>query len=205
MSLMSTSKIFTAEHEEVLTELINMGFGSAISPIAELIGRFIRISVPEIQQLDLESVSARLQDFITPEQRIHAIGQTFYSQFTGEALLLLNASPTVLNELLQVDPDDEFEQKDALLEIGNILISACVGQVVDLIQIKTQFSPPNIILFNQEISDLNLRTSKGSSILLIKTSFGLETLDFDGFLLLMVKEDVLKILAEKIDEMLDEL
>ncbi len=201
---MNTSNILNEEHEDILIELINIGFGQAVSLIAELLGRFIQIKVPELELLAVENAVPYLSQLISNNNDISIIKQSFYSQFSGDSLLILNVSSSVLRELLDLDDGDELEQKDAILEVGNILISACVGRLADLLKVKTNFSPPGLITFNQ--SDLSIKSdyTKDTKILLIRTCFSLEKTEFKGVLLLVLKEKSMNVLMSGINELLND-
>jgi len=100
------------------------------------------------------------------------------------------------------EDDDSSEQgalqeKETLLEVGNILIGACVGKVAELLDDIVSFSQPRL-LSSIVIDNLSKDTvtpmldEPGKYAVLMKTVFHLEDKDISGFLFLIANHDSMK-------------
>ena len=126
------------EEQDILQEIMNIAFGKAAADLAEVINIFVVLSVPNIQLLK----GAELPDYLRDELRdftdISIVEQNFRGKFRGSAFLIFPAGAgKELISLLDTDHEMAFEsgsidilEKETLMEVGNILIGACVGKDV---------------------------------------------------------------------------
>jgi chemotaxis protein CheC len=186
------------EERDILQEIMNIAFGKAAADLAEVINIFVLLNVPYIKMLP----AADLPDYIKAEiidyNTISIVEQNFWGKFKGSALLVFPAGAgKELITLLDADQETSFEsesidilEKETLMEVGNILIGACVGKVTELLGDVVTYSPPKVIIENHpnEIIPKNLFDPEYSAIVL-KTVFCFKERDINGFLFLLTSHE----------------
>ncbi len=186
------------EEIEILQEIMNIAFGKAAADLAELINIYVVLNVPSIRMLP----AAELPDYIKAEirdyHRISIVEQNFWGKFKGSALLVFPAGAgKELISMLNADGETSYEsepidvlEKETLMEVGNILIGACVGKITELLFDHVTYSPPKVVIENHpnEIIPGSLFDPKYSAIVL-KTVFCFEKRDINGFLFLLTNHE----------------
>jgi len=81
-------------------------------------------------------------------------------------------------------------EKETLMEIGNILIGACVGKLAELLKDSVTYSPPRVVTENtpNDAIPASLFDPSASAIVL-KTVFSFEERNVNGFLFLVTSHD----------------
>ena len=106
-----------------------------------------------------------------------------FSYDAGKQLLSLFEGE---DEIAISDFSMDFLEKEALTEVGNIIIGACVSKLAELLSDNVSYMPPRFLLSK------NLRTAfsggifdRESYVILLKTIFQFEEKDVSGFLFLV--------------------
>jgi len=81
-------------------------------------------------------------------------------------------------------------EKETLMEVGNILIGACVGKMSELLGDVVTYSPPKVVVENEPrgIIPKNLFDPEYTAIVM-RTVFRFEERDVRGFLFLVTTHD----------------
>ncbi len=147
-------EVLTTEEKDTLQEIMNIGFGSAAADISEVINLYVILSVPTISVLNTPDLIEYIKSEVADHKNISIVEQNFFSKFKGLALLIftLGAGKGLLSalgkgldkEILESDPMGMLEE-DLLLEVGNILVGACVGKIAELLGDVVNYSPPRLI------------------------------------------------------------
>ncbi|MFC1885060.1 hypothetical protein ACFL2O_09840 [Thermodesulfobacteriota bacterium] len=203
----------TRERSEALSELINIGFGLSMGALADLLGIYIELSVPNVSLIKSNELIYVLADTIDENQEVTLISQNFRGDFFGEALLALpkKASQTladVLDEDSGFRPNLEIDklQMEALLELGNVVIGACVGKFAELITTSIAFSPPKVFLDNITLDRFkSVVTISDRMVLVIHTDFTLEKHEVSGCLLIFLNQNCLEWLFKAVDSFIENL
>jgi len=185
------------EEKEILQEIMNIAFGKAAADLAEVINIFVVLSVPYIQMLKAHDLPEYLKTQISEYDRISIVEQNFWGDFKGSAFLVFQASAG--RELVSLFGDDSEDfgsdssdalEKETLMEVGNILIGACVGKLSELLGDAVTYSPPRVVTENTpndaipaSIFDCN------SSAIVLKTLFCFNERNVNGFLFLVTSHD----------------
>ena len=185
------------EEKEILQEIMNIAFGKAASDLAEVINIFVVLSVPYIQMLKAQDLPDYLKSQVREYDRISIVEQNFWGDFKGSAFLVFQASAG--RELVSLFGDGSEElgsesidalEKETLMEVGNILIGACVGKLSELLGDAVTYSPPRVITENtpNDAIPANLFESDSTAIIL-KTVFCFNERNVNGFLFLVTSHD----------------
>jgi chemotaxis protein CheC len=197
----------TEERSGALSELINIGFGLSMGSLADILGIFIELSVPRVQMVRSHELIYVLVDSIDEKEEVTLINQNFRGDFFGEAVLALpkKASHTladILDKNCGFRPEMEMDklEMEALLELGNVVIGACLGKFAELLNTSISFSPPRIFLDNIALDRFKEKTPISDRIVLvIHTNFNLENKEVSGCLLIFLDENCLEWLFSAVD------
>ena len=122
---------------DALTEVFNIGIGQAAGVLSELVHDEILLTVPQLgvmKRSDFIEMAGRLWD-----GPASIVRQSFEGPFHGDALLIFPARESLeLVRVLLAEPSPtetmtELE-REALLEVGNIILNACLSSIADLLE-----------------------------------------------------------------------
>ena len=181
---------FTAEESDAFTEIFNIGAGKAALALSELLDAPIVFSVPFCVVLPLdEAVDYFRRRFGTD---ICVVSQDFSGPFDGSALLMFHeaSSLTLAQTVLKTDEPikaiTELE-REALTEIGNIILNACLSSFGDLLDREVATSLPR---FLAGPSGAMLRGARGYDVVLVvKVDFNVEGRDIEGYVTFVLNVD----------------
>ena len=180
----------STSQKDTLTELINIGYARAAGALSDLTGHRIALAVPEVAIHEIEKITPLLHEVIDGE--ITSVNQFFGGSINGNAVLLLDKSAALLlNRLLTDRPQaaalDE-SAREVIVEVGNIVLNACLGVFGNLLQVQISFSVPHLqvddiehIMRSVRIQDQTFRYA-----LMIHTRFHLRASDVSGYLVIIL-------------------
>lgn len=125
------------EVRDALTEIFNIGIGHAAGVLSELVHDEILLTVPELgvtRHTDFVSLAGTLWS-----EPASIVRQSFQGPFRGDALLIFPARESLelvrilLAEPTPIESMTELE-REALLEVGNIILNACLSCIADLLE-----------------------------------------------------------------------
>ena len=151
----NTKEMITAEETDTLQEIMNIAFGRAASDLAEYIDIFVILSPPQIKVLQAFDLPSYLNNEIKDYDKVSVVEQNFWGKFKGNAFLVFPSGTGKRmislfdseNKFFDSEPTHELE-KETFLEIGNILIGACIGKIAELLGDVTTYSPPRVVVEN---------------------------------------------------------
>jgi chemotaxis protein CheC len=211
---METEKLqITDEEKDILQEIMNIAFGKAAADLAEVINIFVVLSVPYIKLLKSAELSAYLTYEIRDYNNISIVEQNFWGKFKGSAFLVFPAGAgKELITMLGADDEVIFEsgsidllEKETLMEVGNILIGACVGKVSELLGDVVTYSPPKVVIENNpnEVIPNNLFDPDFTAIVM-KTLFRFDERDVSGFLFLVTSDESVEWIKKSLADFLEQ-
>jgi chemotaxis protein CheC len=176
---------------EALTELINIGYGRAAAALSELTGRRINLDVPKVAVYPIDEISRVLHSVLSGE--VASVHQVFSGPVSGNALLLLDyKAALLLNSLLLDAPMHprrlQAAEREALTEVGNIVLNACLGVFGNLLQVHVTFSVPRLDL--ESIDGVMRSIAVGSQelqyALMVHTHFSVKDSTVRGYLVIIL-------------------
>lgn len=199
---------------EILKEIMNIAFGKATADLAELVDIFINLTVPDVQIMNEEGLKRYIKEEIKNLEGINLVEQKFWGEFTGSALLIFPADAgreliTLLTkkeiDSLESDPISELE-KGSLMELGNILIGACVGRIADLLGDILTYSPPIVLVGDRFSKDGSFLQSQdqGPSAIMLRTVFNFEARNITGFLFLLTSQKSITWLKKALNDFMEQ-
>ncbi len=191
---MLQSEVFSEEELEILQEVMNIAFGQATSDLAELIDIYVVLNVPKIKLVQAEDLPDYIQETTNDYKTTSIVAQSYWGKFKGNAFLVFpSAAARELVTMLDPESDgsvsgDELNvlERDALIEIGNILIGACIGKLSEMLKDHTAYSPPRVVHHvSSGVSLFEDIIKPDHSAITMNTVFSFEGRDINGFLFLI--------------------
>lgn len=198
-----------AEHAEVVAELFNIGMGHAGAALSEMAHGEFKLSIPRCEVLDRSGAIGRVADKVGGE--VHAVHQAVSGGFAGEIYLLVPGEQgrRLAGKMLGVKPAEveALMVADALLELGNVVLSSCVGTLSNMTRTALSASLPEYRVGSVESV---LRPDKGhgtlrSGAFFLSIDFGLAGGEIDGSVVFLVDESSAQGLRQAIGLYLDAL
>lgn len=177
---------------DTLREVMNMGFGQAMGELSEVINMHIHLSIPEVAVWSAEEAPGLMDALADKSGSFSVVEQYYIGKLSGIALFLLPEGGNGMLEILSgkgctlSNGELYGVEKDATLEISNIVISACVGKIAELLGDNVLYKPPRFLRNELGSSRPGSLFSESYFMLYMKTSFGLEARETSGTLLLIL-------------------
>lgn len=202
----SVRRLMTEEQQDALLEVINIATGRTAASLSALAGQRVQIEIPELDLLTLPELIRQLKTMT--EGEVATVQQVFGGAFQGIALLLLDQSGaaelvnTLVGGRIQSGRLDTSSQ-EVLVEVGNMLLNACIGSFGNLLKVHLSFSVPRIM--QQVAGDiLTSLTIEGQGIthaLMIHTVFRLSGDLVQGRLIILLGVTSLDRLLQAIQQL----
>lgn len=190
---------------DALKEIMNISFGSAAAELTEVMDVFVELNIPNVTALKQADIFKYIQNDIPDFRDSWIVEQNFHGTFGGSAYLIYpygiekELISLFQNHDTQPYPSDELIEleKEVLMEIGNILIGACIGKIFDLMDSTISYLPPFITEGKnlQNFFDNNTENSSDIAITM-KTVFSLEGQKISGNMFLIHNQDSIPLLKE---------
>jgi len=196
---------FSEDEIAILQEIMNIAFGQSASDLAEVIDTHVILAVPFIKVMKVPDLPGYIKEHVKSYKQISIVEQKFWGKFKGDALLIFSSgSGKELINLLQSDnkgglgsgPIDILE-RETLMEVGNILIGACVGKLAELLHDVVTYTPPLVLVekqYDEAISSGHYDLEKTAIVL--KTDFAFEKGNVGGFLFLVTSNESIRWLKD---------
>ncbi len=184
---------------DCLTEICNVGTSRAASQLSLLLKDNIKVDVPVVS---ISTISDLPQLLNKKEDEVFvSVSQALTGCFTGQAMLLFTNrdSKVLVESVLQGfgginSPDADIYKQESMVEIGNIVVSASVSSLADMMKSEVLLSVPTYheyslkdILANSE--------SKDAPVVAIVTKLDADHESVSGMLLyLFEKQSIEKLL-----------
>lgn len=195
----------TETQHEALTELINIGYGRAAAALSELTGRRINLDVPRVAIYPVDEISKALHAVLTGD--VASVHQVFSGPVSGNALLLLDHKAAVLlNSLLLNMPAHprgfHAAEREALTEVGNIVLNACLGVFGNLLQVHVTFSVPRLDIDSVDgvLNSISVGSQELKYALMVHTRFNVRDSSVRGYLVIILGITSFTRLIQELDE-----
>jgi chemotaxis protein CheY-P-specific phosphatase CheC len=188
-------------------EMANIAMGQAGEQLAKLLGHFISLPIPNVNLIESTELHMAIAE-IKRNDRVSAISQGFVSAgISGEALVIFNdANIANIIKLLNYNYTEVNEQLEveALMDVSNILISACLNALSAQLHVNFSHNHPIILGRNCDLDILlDKNVSRWNKVLAIEIGYSIEGQDISFDLLLLFPETATDLLFEKLVKVTD--
>lgn len=190
---------------DALVEIFNMGVGSAANAMSGIVNEEVSMSVPTITFQNRNEAALTLSN--QESRSICGVSQHFQGAFNTDAILMfpeeksLEIVRLMVGESVSNEELTEMEQ-EAMSEIGNIILNACVGTLANIFERELQGSLPSYhVGSSNEILSVN-DTSSGDLVMMLHIDFSLERHDIRGYVAFLLDMSAMLDLRQHIDQYL---
>ncbi len=195
--------ILNQEQEDVLKELINISFGLAASLIGDMLHSYVHLHVPKIEVFDIKELPSLINSKFENSGNYYITKQLFRGGFGGETIFILGReSAYKFSELLiqsqDLEPDDI---KSSMLEIANIITSACIGQLNEFILNHVFFEAPiiDVIDLNSSNRVIENHAFDYQNVIVIETTIDLQDANIKGYMFILSDEESFRFLKNALN------
>jgi len=205
----------TPLEKDALQEIMNISFGQAAADLSDVMNLYITLTVPRIDVLQFKEVCDCIKEDISrTNSDISMVKQFFSGKFSGSSVLIfphgegqkiLRIFEDNTEQLKAAKYDMDVLEKDALIEISNIIMGACISKIAELLRDVVSYTPPRY--YEQEKIHRVLEesfTDGNSFAIFFKTVFHFKDFEASGFLFLICNYETLEWLKAAIEDYLKE-
>jgi chemotaxis protein CheC len=196
--------LITDRQSDALRELINIAFSRTAGSLSQLTGSRVTLDPPVVNICPIGELCAVMGGYVKGE--VATVHQIFTGKIAGDALLLLNYPGAVmLTDLLTDQPAGSprlsSSSAEALREIGNILLNACLGVFGNLLSVQVSFSVPRLHVesFEALLHSLIVGKEELRYALVVHTEFRLRDNAVNGYLMIALGISSLDQLLQGVD------
>lgn len=197
--------LLTEKQSDAMAELINIAFARTAAALSQLSGHRVLLDAPAIDVRPIEELPEAVGLVIKEE--VATVHQLFSGPVSGDALLILNYEGAVmLTDLLceqqshsrRLDPS----AREALTEIGNILLNACLGMFGNLLHVHVSFSMPRLHVNTLDalLRSVTIDAEELRSAVIVSTAFHIKDSAVSGFLVMVLGVSSLDRLIRAVEE-----
>lgn len=185
-------KLTELEHD-ALNELFNIGLHRAAASLSDLTGKRVVVELPKLWVCSIEELKVRLLEVVSGD--LATVHQFFGGPVAGDAVLLLEYEKAVMLADLMAGGDvalgGKLDQsaREVIAEIGNVVLSSCLGAFGNVLKVAVSFSVPRIHVESLDgmLRSVQIEREQGIPYALVAaTRFGLSELEISGYLIVVI-------------------
>ncbi|WP_371193674.1 response regulator [Glaciecola sp. SC05] len=180
-----------AEKLDAFREIANVAMGRAGENLAKLLNTFVELPIPNISIVHANELSMMLTN-IDNEQQVSAVSKGFVSpSIKGEALIIFNdADVTAIQKVLGADKyQQELAEIEAVMDVSNIIIGACLNALSDQLQVIFTHNTPILLGVHCDINDIvDNNISRWEKVLVIEIAYSVSSGNINFELLLVIPD-----------------
>lgn len=186
-------------------EITNIGMGQAADLLAQMLGVFITLPVPNVNIIEVSEIHMALS--LAEDEKASAVCQGFIGRgIAGEAIILFDdASVENIAQLLNFTGTiDDRISRELVMDVANILIGACLKGIGNQLNINFSQSHPSILGQHRKVSDMiKANAGRWKKTLAIEVNYTIPDSNISCDLLLLFTEDSLEKLNQCVSYMVD--
>ncbi|OHC74846.1 MAG: hypothetical protein A3G18_10420 [Rhodospirillales bacterium RIFCSPLOWO2_12_FULL_58_28] len=195
----------TEIQQETITELMNIAVGRAASSLNQLVDEEIGLTVPRVRFIERGDVSRLINEHTI--DGACAVTQEFSGPCPGEALLVfpekksLELVRAIIGELAPVESASELE-RDALTEVGNVVLNASLGSLANLLGMEIVCALPEYVKGAGEFIIMGRETGAGGNgdmTMFMEVNFELKQRKINGYMMFILGMDAARKFMDFID------
>jgi chemotaxis protein CheC len=202
--------LLTEKQSDALAELINIAFARTAASLSELSGYRVLLDAPGVDVVVIDELPAALKSFIREE--VISVHQIFSGPVSGDALLIMNYEGAVrLTDLMCETRAPamtlDASAREALTEIGNILLNACLGVFGNLLHVHVSFAVPRLHLesLDRLMRSITVGTEELRYAVVVSTAFRIKESAISGYLAIVLGVSSLERLVRAVESWEQEL
>ncbi|MBU2878752.1 response regulator [Aliiglaciecola lipolytica] len=202
--LLKTQQFSVAEKLDVYREMANVAMGQAGEKLAQLLNIFIDLPIPNVNLIETTELHMAMAE-INNNDSVSAISQGFISAgINGEAILIFNdgnfANMVNLLNYKKAKLDESMEL-EALMDVANIVVSACLRALSDQLNVTFTHNHPIVLGQHCGLDELlQNNVSRWNRVLAIEIAYAIKAKSIHFDLLLLFPDKSIDLMFEKLVE-----
>lgn len=193
---------FSELQKDALCEIFNISVSQAAAAMSEIIRATVKLTVPRVEICDVETAVTYLDQ---GQARICGVAQTFHGSFDGKAILIFpeDKSLELVRLMMGIDvPMDMLTdmEQDALAEVGNIVLNACLASLSDMFSQQFDCELPQLVEGNS--SSLLRGYDQENVLIMLHIKFAVAEHALEGHIIFVVNAQSMKSLEHSVDKFL---
>lgn len=178
---------------DAVAEILNIAMGSAAASLSEMINEEVLLSVPGVQFVNHVEAAKIISE--KTKTNVSGVVQPFSGAFGGDALLLFpeKQSLQLVRAVLQQD-DITLEdltdlEQEAMTEIGNVILNACLCSMADMFDEQMFGEIPEFVQGSvEQVFSVGNQTEQNleAVVLLLDMDFSVEKKKIQGYVTFMM-------------------
>lgn len=181
---------------DALTEIFNISLGRAAAALGKLVKAEIIMRVPSFQFLSLTAAAEQLNGL--GQQHICGVSQRFEGLFAADVILMFPEERSLEIVHMMLDNDlyglselSELEQ-EAMSEIGNIIINACIANIANISGAHFSSTLPifrrgsSLEILKSSNNTSNTSNTRDEGVLFVYIDFNITQRQITGYLAFMM-------------------
>jgi len=159
--------------------------------LSDLTGQRIVLTAPQIELYSIDLVKEALNKMLKGE--VASVQQIFSGPVSGHALLLVSREGADILTSLLIDEktaavEDRAARREALAEVGNIVLQGSMGVCGNLLEVHVSFSVPSLALETVDdlLNSITIQQRELQFALLVRTRFELLKSQVSGYLVVIL-------------------
>lgn len=189
--------------KDALNELFNIGLHRAAASLSDLTGKRVVVELPKLWVCSMDELKDRLLEVVSGD--LATVHQFFGGAIAGDAVLLLEYDKAVQLADLMTGGDvalgGRLDQsaREVIAEIGNVVLSSCLGAFGNVLQVAVSFSVPRIHIESLDgmLRSVVIERDQGIPYALVAaTRFSLSGLEISGYLIVVIGVKSLELVSQ---------
>lgn len=196
----------TDAQSDALIEIANIGVSKAATQLSSLLNDAIELNVPEIELIDISKLPEKLVDAVGHMVVVH---QGLGGFMVGKAYLVFHTeeSEAIVKVLLgslqsTKDMDLRVYEYEAMMEIGNIIISTCISTLANMLDEDISLSVPGYTEKNK-MDFVEEEGGKDCQVMIMKTVLNASRRSITGTLVIILTMLSAETLIKSVDRFLE--
>jgi len=192
--------------ESLLTEAFNMGVGRAAKSLSELGPEKSRVnlSVPEVNIVKVDELVSQIKE--VSGDYICLVGEKYHGPFAGTAVVMYSHESSL--QLVRIMLDSHFPldkmtemESDALCEVGNIILNACLATLANLFKLRIDRELPEVKIGGpREVLETYLDLKNQDEVLYLRMAFSIQKQDIVGHISFLLATEKIQVLLELLEQ-----
>ena len=192
---------------DALNELFNIGLHRAAASLSDLTGKRVVVELPKLWVCSMDELKDRLLEVVSGD--LATVHQFFGGAIAGDAVLLLEYDKAVQLADLMTGGDvalgGRLDQsaREVIAEIGNVVLSSCLGAFGNVLQVAVSFSVPRIHIESLDgmLRSVVIERDQGIPYALVAaTRFSLSGLEISGYLIVVIGVKSLELVSQALSD-----
>jgi chemotaxis protein CheY-P-specific phosphatase CheC len=179
------------EKQDAYREMVNVAMGRAGESLARLLGEFIDLPIPNVNMIETNELHMAIAE-INHNEAVSIVSKGFVSAgINGEALVIFSDTKieSVIELLKYREQDLATSNIEALMDVSNILIGACLYALSEQLNVSFSHSSPILLAQHRDIDSLLAQSKlRWNKLMAIEIAYAIKSRDINFDLLLLFPE-----------------